>query len=111
MDVDNTPIGPADLAALSRMPEVERETRALARDIARDARQLAPRRTGNLARHGIGVDRRIDRRTREVVYAVGWTEAGWYGWLVENGTEHSAPRPHLVPAAIRNGAVAGGGDG
>jgi HK97 gp10 family phage protein len=105
MRVDNKPIRPEVLAALSQLPEVSRRTREVANAIRRDARALAPRRTGNLRRH-IRVERRYNRATREVTYAVGWDRQAWYGWMVEAGTEHSRPRPHLVPAAIANGAIA-----
>lgn len=105
MRVDNRPVRREVLAALSQLPQVSRQMGEVADAIQRDARQLAPKRTGNLSRH-IRVERRYDRATREVTYAVGWDNEAWYGWMVENGTEHSAPRPHLVPAAIRNGAVA-----
>jgi hypothetical protein len=107
VDTDNTPIPPNVLAALSGLPEVTRQTRELAQDIAKDARHLAPTRSGRLRRRGIGIERMVGP-SGEVFYAVGWTPAGWYGWLAETGTEHSVPRPHLVPAAIMHGAVAGG---
>jgi HK97 gp10 family phage protein len=103
--VDNKPIRPEVLAALSQLPEVSKQTRQVANAIRRDARALAPKRTGNLRRH-IQVERRYDRATRTVSYGVGWDREAFYGWMVENGTEHSRPRPHLVPAAIANGAVA-----
>lgn len=109
MDTDDTPIPRDVLAALSQVPEVLKETRELARDIAKDARLLAPVRTGTLKRKGIGTERRVDRRSGQTFYAVGWTAAGWYGWIVEGGHETAQPRPHLVPAAIKHGAVAGDG--
>lgn len=105
MDIDNKPIRPEVLAALSQRPEVARQQREVANAIRRDARQLAPRRTGRLRRE-IQVERVFDPETRSVSYIVGWGPGAWYGWLVEEGTEHSAPKPHLVPAAIMNGAVA-----
>lgn len=105
VDVDNKPIRPEVLAALSQLPEVTKQTRAVANAIRRDARRLAPKRTGNLRRH-IRVERRYDKATRMVTYVVGWDAQAWYGFLVEAGTEHSRPRPHLVPAAIANGAIA-----
>jgi HK97 gp10 family phage protein len=105
VDVDNKPINPAVLAAVTRMPEVSRQVRDLAVAIRRDARQLAPKRTGRLRRN-IEVERVVNPRTGVVTYIVGWTRDGFYGRFVELGTEHSRPQPHLVPAAIMNGAVA-----
>lgn len=105
VDIDNRPIRPEVLAALSQLPEVSKQTRAVANAIRRDARALAPKRTGNLRRH-IRVERRLNRATREVSYAVGWDRKAWYGWIVERGTERTRARPHLIPAAIMNGAVA-----
>jgi HK97 gp10 family phage protein len=105
VDVDDTPIPRDVLIALSQVPEVLKETREKAADIARDARRLAPKRTGNLRRRGIGIERMKDEKTGQTIYGVGWTPAGFYGWMVEAGTEHSPPRPHLVPAAIKHGAV------
>jgi HK97 gp10 family phage protein len=105
VDVDNKPIRPEVLAALSQLPEVTKQTRAVANAIRRDARRLAPKRTGNLRRH-IRVERRYDPATRTVAYGVGWDAQAWYGWIVESGSEHSRPRPHLVPAAIMHGATA-----
>lgn len=105
MRVDRKPIRPQVLAALTQVPEVTKETRALANAIRRDARRLAPRRTGTLRRN-ISVERVYDKATRRVHFIVGWAPKGWYGWLVEAGTEDTTPRPHLVPAAIANGAVA-----
>ena len=63
----------------------------------------APRATGNLARRGIDTERVVDA-DGVVKYLVGWTEAGFYGRFVEDGTEDTAPQPHLIPAAIKNGA-------
>jgi HK97 gp10 family phage protein len=109
VDVDNRPIPRDVLVALSQTPEVTAQTRRLANDIAKDARQLAPVRTGNLKTRGIGVERMVDRATGAVFYAVGWTPEGWYGWLVERGTEDTTPRPHLVPAAVKHGARSAAG--
>lgn len=108
MDFDRRPIRKEVLAALTQVKEVTKQTRAVAMAIRKDARALAPRRTGNL-RRGIRMQRVYDRRTRTVSYAVGWNGDAWYGRLVEFGTENSRPRPHLVPAALKNGAV--GSDG
>lgn len=110
MDVDNKPIRPAVLAALSQMPEVTAQVRDQAKDIRRDARALAPRRSGTLARN-IQVERVFDKSAQTVSYLVGWGPKAWYGWLAETGTEHSIARPHLVPAALKHGAVVARGDG
>lgn len=100
---DPRPIRPEVLAALSQVPEVAKQVRQVANDIRRDARRLAVRRTGILARN-IQVERVYENRS--VSFVVGWGPKAWYGWLVESGTEDVPPRPHLVPAAIKNGAVA-----
>lgn len=105
MDVDKRPIRPQVLAALTQVPEVAKQSRQLANAIRRDARRLAPRRTGNLRRN-LSVERVYDKETRRVKFIVGWAPAAWYGLMVETGTEDTTPRPHLVPAAIANGAVA-----
>lgn len=105
MELDHKRIRPEVLAALSQVPEVTKEERKLANAIRRDARRLAPKRTGNLRRN-IQVEREYDKSTRTVRFLVGWGPAGWYGWLQETGTEDTTPHPHLVPAAIKNGAVA-----
>lgn len=105
LKLDRRPIRRNVLSALSQVPEVTRQTRTTARDIARDARALAPRRTGRL-RRGIRVERVFDRTARSVSYVVGWDPSAWYGFLVETGSENAAPRPHLVPAAIKHGAGA-----
>jgi HK97 gp10 family phage protein len=108
MKVDNRPSDPRALRDIANSPEVQAVARQLAEDIKKDARRLAPKRTGNLRRH-IVVEEYTDLDTGIEGYAVGWDDKGWYGWLVENGTEDSAPRPHLLPAAIKNGAIAPGG--
>ena len=104
MDVDSKGIPRDVLVALSELPEVQKETRKLASDIARDARALAPVDSGELKAKGIGIEKMEDDATGLVFYGVGWTRKGWYGWLVEAGHENAEPRPHLVPAAIKNGA-------
>lgn len=113
MDVDSRGIPQDVLVALSELPEVQKETGKLASDIARDARQLAPVDSGQLKTRGIGIERMEDERTGLIFYGVGWTKHGWYGWMVESGTEDAPSRPHLVPAAIKHGAtggLTGGGD-
>lgn len=106
MDVDNRPLRPQILAALTQVPEVAGQVRKVANAIRRDARALAPVATGTLRRN-INVERVYDRQTGRVSYRVGWGPKAWYGWLVEAGTEHSTPRPHLRPAAIKHGAGPG----
>lgn len=107
MKVDNQPSDPRALRDVANMPEVQDVARDLAKAIQRDARRLAPKRTGNLARH-IAVEEITDLATGIEGFAVGWDNKGWYGWLVENGGEDTAPRPHLAPAAIKHGARLGG---
>lgn len=110
MEIDRRRIRPEVLAALTQVPEVAKQTRSVANAIRRDARRLAPKKTGRL-RRGIAVERSYNPATRVVSYRVGWDASAWYGLMVETGTEHSQPRPHLVPAAIKNGAVASRGGG
>ena len=107
---DGGRLRPEVLAALSQVPEVAKQVRQVANAIRRDARRLAPKETGTLRRN-IQVERVYDPETRRVKFLVGWGPAAWYGWLVEAGGEDNNPQPHLVPAAIKNGAVAPrGGD-
>jgi HK97 gp10 family phage protein len=105
--VDDRPSDPDALRDIANSPEVQAEARDLAKDIQRDARRLAPRRRGNLARH-IEVEEITDLTTGIEGYAVGWGDKAFYGPFVEDGGEGRTPRPHLVPAAIRNGALRGG---
>lgn len=109
MRVDNRPSDPRALRDIANSPGPQAEARQLAKDIRRDARRLAPKRTGNLARH-IEIEEITDLDTGIEGFAVGWGDKAWYGWLVEAGTEDTAPRPHLAPAAIRHGARGPGGD-
>ena len=85
------------------------EARKCARDIQKDARRFAPVKTGTL-RRGIQVEEITDLDTGIEGYAVGWNDKAFYGWLVEDGTEKEPAKPHLVPAAIRNGAISPGGE-
>ena len=91
------------LAAVSQDPKAKRQMRALAAKIRDDARALAPVHTGAL-RRSITVVNVYDRETKTVEYRVGWRkDIAWYGGLVEFGTERSAARPHLRPAALKYG--------
>lgn len=110
MKVSHEPTDPRSLLEIANADDTQRECLALAKDIQRDARSFAPVETGNLKRH-IEVEEITDLDTGIEGYAVGWGDKAWYGWMVEDGTEHEPPRPHLGPAAIRNGATgpAGGG--
>jgi HK97 gp10 family phage protein len=108
--VSHEPTDPRALHEIANSDEVQRELLELAKDIQRDARALAPKRTGNMARH-IEVEEITDLDTGIEGYAVGWGDKAWYGWMVENGTEKTVARPHLAPAAIKNGATLGGGEG
>jgi HK97 gp10 family phage protein len=104
---EKTPESAKELRDIANSPEIQEELRKLARDIQRDARRLAPKRTGTL-RRGIVIEEITDLDTGLEGFAVGWNNKAFYGWMVENGTEHTAARPHLVPAAIKNGATARG---
>jgi len=107
--VSHEPTDPRSLYEIANSDEVQRELLKLAKDIQRDARSIAPVRTGRLKR-GIAIEEITDLATGIEGYAVGWSDSAFYGQLVEDGTEHDPPKPHLVPAAIKNGAVAGGDD-
>ncbi|WP_328382921.1 HK97 gp10 family phage protein [Micromonospora zamorensis] len=110
MKSDGRRLRPQVLAALSQVPEVTRQVREVANAIRRDAQQLAVKNTGALARN-IQVERVYDPEARTVAYLVGWGPRAWYGWLVEAGADGTPPRPHLVPAAVKNGATAPRGGG
>jgi HK97 gp10 family phage protein len=109
MKLDNRPTDPRALRELANSEQVQKVCKEVAKDIQRDARSLAPKRTGNLARH-IEIEPYTDLDTGVEGFAVGWGDKAWYGWMVENGTEHRPGRPHLVPAAVKNGATFRGGD-
>jgi HK97 gp10 family phage protein len=100
---------PDELREIANSDEVQHEALQAARAIRSDARRLAPSRTGNLRRH-IEVEKILDTRTGVQGYAIGWDDAAWYGQMVEQGTEHTRAQPHLVPAAIKNGATGAGTD-
>lgn len=108
MRVDNRPSDPRALREIANSPEVQAVTRDLARAIQKDARRLAPVRSGNLRRH-IVIEETTDVDTGVEGYAVGWDDKGFYGVFVEFGTEDTAARPHLTPAAIKHGATGPGG--
>lgn len=109
MKVDPRPSDPRALRDIANSPEVQAVAREQAKAIQRDARRLAPKRTGNLRRN-IVVEEITDLRTGIEGFAVGWNDKAFYGPMVEEGAEGAAPRPHLVPAAIKNGAFGAGGD-
>lgn len=109
MRLDNRPSDPRALREIANSPEVQAVARELAEAVKKDARRLAPKRSGNLRRH-IVVEEITDLETGIEGLAVGWDDKGWYGMLVELGTEHSTARPHLVPAAIKNGVTVRGDD-
>jgi HK97 gp10 family phage protein len=100
---------PRVLRELANSQEPQDKARKAATDIRDDARSLAPKKTGRLARH-IVIEEITDIESGLEGYAVGWDDAGFYGQFVEDGTERTRPQPHLVPAAIKNGAVSPGGD-
>lgn len=103
MRLDDRPSDPRELRELANSPEVQAVAHDLAKDIQRDARRLAPKETGRL-RRGIEIEEITDLTTGIEGFAVGWSDRAFYGWLVEAGTEDTLARPHLVPAAIKNGA-------
>lgn len=109
MKVDSRPSDPRALRDIANSPGPQDEAHDLAKAIRRDARRLAPVKSGNLRRH-IVVEEYTDLETGIEGFAVGWDDKGYYGQLVEDGTEDTAPRPHLVPAALKNGATGRGGD-
>lgn len=106
MKLDRGRSDPRALREIANSDEVQHVARELARDIQKDARRLAPKESGRLRRN-IKVEEITDLETGIEGFAVGWDDGGFYGWLVETGTEENPPRPHLVPAAIKNGARGG----
>jgi HK97 gp10 family phage protein len=108
MKMDDRPTDPQALRELANSDQVQKVCRQVATAIRDDARRLAPIRTGNLRRH-IVVEEYTDLDSGVDGFAVGWDDNGWYGWMVEDGTEHRPGRPHLVPAAIKHGATFQGG--
>lgn len=109
MELDRRPIDARALRELANSSLVQDELLKVAKAIQRDARRLAPKESGRLRRN-IKIEEITDLGTGHEGYAVGWDDGGFYGQLVEEGTEDTPPRPHLVPAAIKNGARAAGGD-
>lgn len=93
------------LAAVSQDRNGKAQMRELANKIRDDARALAPVKTGAL-RRSIRVENVYDPATKMVEFHVGWDKSiAWYGMLVEFGTEHAAPQPHLRPAAFKHGGT------
>lgn len=109
MKLDKRPTDPKVLREIANSPEMQDEARKFAKDIQRDARRLAPVRTGRL-RRGIVIEEVTDLRTGIEGFAIGWNDKAFYGWLVEDGAENEPPRPHLVPAAVKNGVTGRGGE-
>lgn len=90
---------PEVLAAVSQAPSVKKQVRTVANEIRKEARRRAEKKTGALKR-GIQVENVYDKQTGLVEYHVGWSKkTAWYGLLVELGTEDTAAKPHLRPAA------------
>jgi HK97 gp10 family phage protein len=104
VQLDNRPSDAQALRELANSAQAQQACYDTAMAIRDDARDLAPKRTGNLRRH-IVVEEYTDLDTGVDGYAVGWDDKGWYGWLVEDGTEDTTAQPHLVPAAIKHGAT------
>jgi HK97 gp10 family phage protein len=72
--------------------------RAGARIIVREAKRLAPKRTGEL-RRSIVVRVSPKRRSNERAVVIGFTKpASRRAHLIEYGTSHSAPQPFIRPA-------------
>jgi HK97 gp10 family phage protein len=93
-------IRPEVIAALTRVPEVKKQVRAVAIEIRTGARQRAKRQTGAL-RRSIKVDNVLESGTGQVVFRVGWDRRiAHYGGLVELGTHDTPAAAHLVPAAL-----------
>lgn len=89
------------VAALTQLPEVKRQVRAVANEIREDARAAAPVRTGRL-RRSLKVENTFNPATRRVSYRVGWDKSvAYWGPMVELGTRRTRARPHLEPAAKR----------
>lgn len=107
MRSEKVPGSAQELRDIANSDETQSELRKLARDIQRDAKRLAPVKTGRL-RRGIAVEELTDLNTGLEGFAVGWNDKAYYGQFVEMGTEKTTARPHLVPAAIKNGAGGGG---
>jgi HK97 gp10 family phage protein len=85
------------LAAIARGREVDDAVKAAAEAIRKEAARRVPKESGNLARN-IAVEK--VRAAGSSEYHVGWTKRdGFYGPLVELGTEDTPARPHLRPAA------------
>jgi HK97 gp10 family phage protein len=104
MRSEKQPGSAQELREICNSDEIQDELRDLALDIRKDARRLAPKRTGRL-RKGIVIEEITDVSTGLEGFAVGWNDTAFYGQLVEEGTEDTVARPHLVPAAIKNGGV------
>ncbi len=109
VELDSRPSDPRALRDLANSAGVQAVALDLAKAVQKDARRLAPKRSGNLRRH-IVIEEITDLETGVEGFAVGWDDKGWYGWLVEAGTEHATARPHLVPAALKNGVTVRGDD-
>ena len=107
--MDNRPTSPEALRELANSQQAQDACWDVAKAIQRDARRLAPVKTGTL-RRGIVIEEITDLDTGIEGFAVGWSDKAWYGWMVESGTEKEPAKPHLAPAAIKNGATFTGGD-
>jgi len=102
------------LKKLRKLPSKVRDkvvvgaVRASAKPIIKEARALAPKRTGNLAK-SIGANKRRSKGTI-VHFSVsprkGGKYDGWYAHFVEFGTRKMAPRPFLRPAFENKGEEA-----
>ncbi len=80
-------------------PKIRAKVLAQAEAIATDAKALAPKRTGKLAR-SIRAEPVEDETGYEV--RVSWDKDAFYGAFQEFGTEHHDPNPFLRPAAAKH---------
>ena len=100
-------VRPEAIAALTQVPEVVRQVRAVAAQIRDEARV-------NARAHGlvdtpskggvksIQVRRVYDRATRRVAFRVSWDADHFYMRFAETGTQHQKATPFLGPAAAKH---------
>lgn len=87
----------AALAKIVQARQVDDALKTAAEAIRKEAARRVPKDSGNLAKN---IDVEKVRVAGSPEYHVGWTKRdGFYGPLVELGTEDTPARPHLRPAA------------
>ena len=80
--------------------------RAAAAVIQREARALAPKKTGNLSK-SITIRKTRSKGRTDTIHKIALTFGknskynGWYGSFVEFGTAHFAAKPFMRPAMIK----------